>query len=788
MKTLNYALRFLLRTKSYTIINLLGLAISLACSIILLRYIHRELTVDIHCIDRGQVYGVQTMHEGNRELGSTEMAQRDSVCLNNSTIITRSCIDFLDNDYVNYQSNRFFARTLLADSAYFKLFPYRILQGTISLEAPESVLLMENYAKKLFGKENPIGKVLCCSNGKEVRVSGVLKEPVNKRMLNFDMIVSPDLFSRFRGIEFIRFTSEAEVIKANEIGKHLHSVKMGDGFFEYTFSLIPVSKLYWESSLLHQSGTGMWIFGSRSHLFILGGICLLILLSGVINFVNLYLVLMVKRGRVYILRKVFGADAKTLFIQIFTENFLLIAASMILAWGIIEVTNIPISHMFNSDLVYTVFDWVLSISILLLLPLLVSVYAFLQCQRSLLAVSIRVTGTDNHSVRSRMILLFTQYIITFLLVVLSLYFSKQLDMMLHTDPGFRTEDIIQANMVYESNDYSIYTSETMGQRLDRISEIDQLMSDCPDIQYWTVGYWSILNYSTLSTFQNTDGKIVTLYQTYVTPDFFKVFDINFVEGDLPKGLDDNARDIALVANRSALKALGYTSCEGATTISKLRGNIDSGLQVQPIVAVIENYYDGHISEGIRPTVFVVTNSIGSSFYQISCNPGRTKAVIDYLKGIQKKVYGTEDFRYSLLKDEIDELYKNDRQVASVYTIFACVAIVIVCLGLFGISLYDIQQRYREIAIRKINGASLKDLYLLLARKYLIVLGAAFAIAIPLAWYLINEYTKEFVVKAPIGLGIFLIALLIVSVISLGTLFWQINKASHIDPAKIMKIE
>ena len=108
--------------------------------------------------------------------------------------------------------------------------------------------------------------------------------------------------------------------------------------------------------------------------------------------------------------------------------------------------------------------------------------------------------------------------------------------------------------------------------------------------------------------------------------------------------------------------------------------------------------------------------------------------------------------------------------------------------MFGISLFDIRQRSREVAIRKVNGASLKDLYLLLGRKYLIILSGAFAVALPLSWYLIYEYTKDFVVKAPISIGTFFIALLLVGGISLGTLFWQINKIAYIDPAKIMKTE
>ena len=545
--------------------------------------------------------------------------------------------------------------------------------------------------------------------------------------------------------------------------------------------------MYWDRALIGRSGPDMLVSGNRSQLFILGGICLLILLAGVMNFINLYLVLMVKRGKVYSLRKVFGADRKALFKQIFIENFLLIAASMIVAWLIVEVTNIPVSSMFGSQLMYTAFDGILSFSILLFLPLLVSIYAFVQCQRSLLAVSIRKVGTDNHSVRSRMIFLFLQYMITFLLVVLSIYFSKQLNFMLHTDPGFRVESVIQANLIYESRDFAVYTMETIKQRQERITEIDQLMKSCPDIQYWTTGHSSILGDYYSTNFQSVKGETVALLQSYVTPDFFKVFNLAFVDGSLPE-MDEDSRNRVAVVNRAALKALGYTQCEGAMLVDEMMKRNVPDFPAQPIVAVIDDYYDGHISIGIHPMVFMVGSYLDGDLYQIYCHSGKEQAVIDYLKSIQKKVYGTEDFKYSLLKDDVAELYKNDRQIASVYALFACIAIVIVCLGLFGISLFDIRQRSHEVAIRKVNGASLKDLYLLLGRKYLVILGGAFAVALPLSWYLIYEYTKDFVVKAPIGIGIFLIALLLVGGISLGTLFWQINKIAHIDPAKIIKTE
>ncbi len=162
--------------------------------------------------------------------------------------------------------------------------------------------------------------------------------------------------------------------------------------------------------------------------------------------------------------------------------------------------------------------------------------------------------------------------------------------------------------------------------------------------------------------------------------------------------------------------------------------------------------------------------------------------MNYLREQELRFYGSADFEYSLLEDDVRALYQQDRQVAIVYSIFAFAAIVIASLGLFGLSLYDIRQRYREIAIRKVNGATIRNLYRLLFYKYLIVLGIAFLVTIPISFYCIHLYTQDFVIKAPIGIGIFVVALILVAFISLGTLMWQVRKAANINPAITMKTE
>ena len=245
-----------------------------------------------------------------------------------------------------------------------------------------------------------------------------------------------------------------------------------------------------------------------------------------------------------------------------------------------------------------------------------------------------------------------------------------------------------------------------------------------------------------------------------------------------------------------MKAFGYTNREEAFVrwdyaqwiYSQNGKTMEGGKQLMPVTAVVEDFYNGHLTQGIQPMIFILSGDNISGTASICISPGKEKECIDYLKKIEMEIYNNDDFAYNWLKDDVLALYEDDRQVTIIYSVFALITIAVSCLGLFGISLFDIRQRYREIAIRKAHGAGMKDLYQLLFKKYLAVLGASFVVAVPIAYYLIHQYTADFVVKAPIGIGIFVLALLLVALISMGTLYWQIRKAANIDPAIVMKSE
>ena len=789
MKTLKYSWRFLMRSKSYTIINLLGLACSLACSIILMRYIHRELTVYTHCSDREHVYAICTNTEGNRGLSGLKQYNYDTISIDNRFVEAMTTYIPLEKDYVISGTNRIPARCLVTDSVFFQLFHYPIVQGKLSLTTPQSALLTEKYARKIFGNENPIGKILRYSNGKDITIEGIVGEPECKTTINFDIILSSKLSQHWERMntELYRFLPGTDINAINKTGsvpRYINDPKYDTR--THTFSLISVKDIYWDGSLTDRE-PAMFLSGNRSHLIILSGVCLLLLLTGILNFINLYLVALLRRGKEYGLKKVFGVCGRTLFANIWIENTLLVLSALLVSWLIIEIMSAPTEYLFDIHFSYTAFDGWLSASILLLLPVITSIYPYIKYNYTSPILSIRSIGVQSHSKHFRMFFLGAQYIITFLLVVLSLYFNRQLGMLLNTEPGFRTKNIMNVNLVYESKDFSSYTYESMQQRRQRVMQLDNELNTCPFIELYEPSYENILTPTFGTNYLNNKGEKVFLNIHYATPAFFKLYDIKVIEGEIPD-INKEDRRTVFVVNKAALKALGYTSINGVGVIEENQKKANANASLQPIVAVVEDYFEGHLTSGIKPTIYPVGARFSGDLYQIAYTPGKKKEVIDFLRNLEYKVYGSEDFEYTFLEDDIKAMYTQDRQTATIYSIFAGMAIIISSLGLLGISLFDIRQRYREIAIRKVNGASAKDLYRLLFRKYITVLIIAFVIAIPLACYLINTYTQDFAVRAPVSIDIFIISLLLVIIISLGTLAYQIQKAAHINPTQIMKTE
>lgn len=803
MKALKYAWRFLMRSKSYTVINIVGLSLSLACTIILVRYIHQELQVNSHCIDAGNVYIPLRDIDGNVYPGNISggYSGADTTYYSPEAVKERTRFVTLSNENISINDKPYTVQLLAADTTFFHFFTYP-LSGT-QIRTPNDVLVTRQFARRAFGNENPIGQKLSYSGGHILTVCGVLDDPACKSSLTFDVVLNLELKDAERGwgkmlIELLLFMPGVDVNAINTVSNVYRQANAG---YRIRYNFIPVSDLYWNKTLAAQGNEPeMWHYSSRSHLWILTGVCLLLLLAGVLNFINIYLVFMLKRSKEYGIKKVFGMRGRTLFLQLWMENVLMVTIALFIAWFFIEMFSGYANRLLESNVSYTAFDWQLSLAVLLLLPVLTTIYPYCKYHYLPPIVSISTIGTSRQSVTTRTFFLFVQYCITLLLIILSLYFSTHLHFLLNTPTGFRTEGILYVNMMPSlSNRWWEESEQERKKHWNDREAIERKLNECPYIERWYAGSPEsdgILATGSTTVLINDKGDKMSMIMMWIPIDFFKIYGLQLIDGTLPDD-DESYSTYRVAMNEAALKAFGYKNREeafikgesslwiSASPDGKME---EGGLTLMPVEAVIKDYYAGHLTAGVKPIVYMVSKNSINSYCQIACVPGKEKQLVEYLKKSRKEVFDTDEFNYRWLKDDIKALYQEDRRIATVFTLFAAISIFVSALGLFGLSLFDIRQRYREIAIRKVNGAQLRNLYSILFRKYIWIIAGAALLTIPLSYYLIHTYTADFVVKAPVDISIYVIALLVVVVISLGTLLWQVNKAARINPADTIKTE
>lgn len=793
---IKYAIRFLLRARSYTVINLIGLSLSLACCIVLLRYIHRELTVDTHAIDLssiivplrdidGNIYPAE--NPNNKDYSVEEKYIEDRCKLieeENSTIVS---------DDVSYKTN-----LMVADTTFFHFFDYCVMEGSLSLEQPNNALLTETYAKKLFGNESPVGRNIYY-DGKLLTVTGVIEKPVCKTTFNFDVIVPHKLRSYWGklNIELIRVNSAFDIQKQND-GSNIYRLQNENnlsGNIQMRYKYISWEDFYFESSICDKYKK-LFRFGNRNYVFVLSGVVFLLFLVGVLNFVNLYSVVMQKRRKIYGVKKVFGLSGRGLFTEMWMENFLLFACAVFLSWCIIETSSGLWQGLFSEKIPVTGFDWFLSLGLLLLVPLFTAIFFYIRYGYKNPVTSMRLVISENGKIFSRYVFLFLQYSITLFLMILSLYLQRHFDYLINSSHGYDTEEIMVAQL-YNHNriiDYRSTTAKQLKERFERINNVGKKLDECPMIERWMNSSTAVWDGSPTPIVNDKD-ETFELQSKFVSIEFFDFWGLEILDGGLPDRID-YAGEYVIVLNRSAMKLLGYTDLNEAfvrstspLSISFVDNRlIEYGVDMTPVSAVVDDYYMGHLTEGIKPMIFIVGAKDTDGDVLIKVKKDREKEVIDYLRKIVKEIYNSEDFTYKWADDIVAEMYQKDKETAHIYTVFSYIAIVISCLGLLGISLFDIRRRYREIAIRKVNGAKPKDLYILLGKNYMLNLLLAFVVAAPVSWIVIYYYTASFVEKAPVTFGLFVIPLLIVLILSMLTLYYQINKAAHINPAEVMKNE
>ena len=700
------------------------------------------------------------------------------------------------DDYVIVDGRRFTVQTMVTDSLYLGMMPHPVITGKHTLSTPNDAIITRKLAKRLFKNENLIGKTLKVSTGDIVTITGMIDEPSTKASVQFEIIISQSLrnnWSRmaYELVQLHRAEDVTELNKKNQKPMEL----MSHGKRPIFYQLTSLKDFYMNHNLLVYDKV---LRGNQTSLNILTVVAILLLLVGIFNYVNLYTVVMLRRAREFGVKKVFGANGKTIFLQLYFENFCLGAVALLFIWTLVEITRNIVTSWFEIPVMSDLsFDIWISVFLLLGMPLITSIFPFVRYNYAAPINSLRSVGVSGNSVVSRMIFLFIQYVITVSLVIAAIYFSRQLYYVLHYDLNYNTQDIIQCPLFSKQTSWDITSEEEWQAQQQKESAdmelVQRRMDESPLFSQWTYGQLPIFINPPSAQCTASTGEKAAMTINFADQRYMELFGLKLKEGRIWDNEKDQFVQYKFIINETAKRVFRIEDITKASLQTERRMFYTSGIDLNEnppyeIVGVIEDFKVGHLSNPDYPLAFCFSQASHTSPLLASIVPGKRREAIKYLEDLFHEINGDGEFGYSFAEDDIAAMYHDDQRTTRIYITFAMIAIFISCLGLFGLSLYDIQQRYREIALRKINGATTRDVFRLLLRKYCYIFGSAFVVASGVSYIIIYKYMENYYHHAPLALWIFLTAGFIVALISFCTLWWQIRKAIRINPTKVLKGE
>jgi ABC-type antimicrobial peptide transport system permease subunit len=765
---------------------------------ILMRYIHQELTVDHSVRDLDRLYlAVREFQNRAPALSGVKDPNNDPNHVNiiDETVESHTNFIILSNSEITVDGVRKKVDAIAADTSFVELLSYSAKVGSAVFRSPTDAVITGRLAERLFGKEDPLGRTFRFdSSDKMLTVVGVLRETETRRTINFDLLLSMDLNVQWNRVDNSLIKLRPGVDYREQNGKYnaFVSLRLMHGGLLSRLQLFPLGKLYMDETIpVFGYGKGVIQKGNLRNVWLLTGVLVLLLVVGFFNYTNIYTVLMLNRAREFGVKKVYGAGWWNVFGQIWMENLLLTGLALLFVWSVIELTGGWMEALFSIPLWSDWgFDVGISLFVMFVFPVLVSIYPAVKYSYAAPVVSLRSVNVGGKSVVSRVLFLSMQYVITFFIVMVSSFFMKQLFFMLNMDLGYPTENIVRVSLM--SHGKWMRSRESREKAKVPEAMFGRKMDESPLIERWSRGGFlhRLTPYLSVKSERSEYQPVVFIS---MTRDYMDMFGFELCEGRLWDPEQDEWAQYKTIINETAKRVFDIRDITRDRLQPEERLWYDSymeGMDQNPpyeVVGVIRDFKTNHLSKANMPVMMVYDEYISPDDpFVIAVNPGQKAEAMAYLKEVYMELMGEGDIEYAWLEDEIAAMYREDKQVVIIYMTFAVMAILISCLGLYGLSLFDIRQRYREIALRKVNGALAGDIFALLRRKYMRVLVVSFLLSAPLSYLVIRKYLEGFAHKAAVSGWLFVVAALVVAAISGLTLYVQIRKAVRINPAEALK--
>ncbi len=800
---LKIALRNFIKNKSFTLLSVLSLTISISCAILIGLYVKHEFSYDRFHSKADQIYRLTTYSINENTERSTGFVPlpMSKYLYDNFPGVTNYAriweyrrampVTTPESDQVFYEDN--FA---WAENTFFEIFDFEIVHGNKENPLPEfrSIVISESTAQKYFGDEDPIGKTIYYRGETDIPfyVSAVMKDFPKNSHFHFDFIgnikVAADDYWAGGGVGQEFFDRWVNLFVPGYIvvepGTDLEPIlaeasRLENEYFQvpgstYEVKAQPITDIHLHSTL----DVGEWqVNGSAANVYAIIVVGLIVLLLGGFNFVNLVTAQAAKRVKEVGLRKTLGGTRQQLMIQHYTESLLLVVIAVTVAFFIVELTQPWLGGFTGIESVLGLltdpFSLLILIGVLSLVILLSGAYPALFV--SGFSPSLVLKGTFSGQIGGgslRKILVTTQFALSGALIVCTMVVYQQLQHMQESELGFSEEQIV---VIPNHNDSVILPAfNSLKQAYLQNSNVKSVTSSS-HLMFATFTY--------SNTFRLQGSEKDYRWERYtVEGDYPETYDLNFIAGRSFRA-DSPADTNAIILNRTAVNELGFTPEEAIGRMMTNRSMGDTG----EIVGVVEDFHYQSLHEEIQP--FVLMNQPDNvDFISVKINPNNVQNTIAYLEEAWYQVIPEASFGYYFLDDTFEQQYAQETKLNNAIISFSLIAIFLACMGLFGLSLYTAERRTKEIGVRKVLGASIWEIVELLSRDFTKLVVLALIIAFPVSYFLMNNWLNEFAYRINISWWMFGLGTIFVLGISWLTVSWHSVRAANTNPVESLKSE
>ncbi|WP_299322079.1 ABC transporter permease [uncultured Maribacter sp.] len=797
------AWRNLFKNRVFTAANIVGLTLAFAVALLLTMTALFELSYDQFHVNKASVYQV---YYSNQTPKGSDISTANPVPLAPTLKAEVPGVKHIaralsENALVSYGDNDFNLDGEFVDADYFSIFSFPTLIGNTNYPFPDqnSVSLTEEASKKLFGTTDGIGKTVRILIGKEEKpftVSSILKNIPDNSSVSFDI-----------AIPFENHWDYKEYTDDWDSQNHPVYLQLADGVSKSQFeeSTVAFTLLHKEEQMnnMKRDGAQPDVNGNYSQLnllpytdkrfanfnsgalqikrtfpYMILGIAFLIIFIACANFVNMNIALGEKRLKEIGMRKTLGAVKGQLFGQFWLESLLVFGIAIVLAILLSNLLIGPYKTLFNTNATFANLMTPVILGIFLMGIFLVTLItggypALLLSKLNTLKALKGKWELGKNGVRNALIVV--QFVIAIVLITGTLVFQGQLQFMRSKNLGFNKEQVVSIPLNGKKDSYRVV--ELMRNELNGNSNILSVTGSDNNLGRGKDGSMSTSKFG----FEHK-GRVVNSNVLNVDYDYAKTLDIQLLEGRM-FSREYSADSLSMVINEAMVKELNEEDNPLSTRIY-----FDEDSVAYNVIGVLKDYNHQDISKSIEPLTFFLDKNYDLYYAYVKVAPADMANSFDTIKSAWQKVEPNAEFLGSFLDENIDRTFRREKSMATIITAGSILGIVLSCIGLFAMSLLVVAQRTKEIGVRKVIGASTSSITILLTKDFLKLVGIAFVIGAPIAWYALDKWLQDYAFRVPLSIWFFVGAGLLAALIALLTVGARTMKAAAANPVKSLRTE